>query len=177
LWELWYPYQKSVVFWIMRRYHSAEINPVKTQLMNVRMSKPDDEWMYKGCSESNALCFIMLTHNVRGRCWWNGRRGWTLPAIFHYIFVAVKWQQRNSLTEWRLTWKYIISKGVSMKSSMWKKWWPLTFIDGWWMLMETNQWMWAQWGGRWCVSAVVIVGHLHWCRFLQVWHAGSFVHR
>ena len=27
--------------------------------------------------------------------------------------------------------------------------------------METNQWMRAQWGGGWCVSAMVIVDHLY----------------
>ena len=44
-----------------------------------------------------------------------------------------------------------------------------------WSYMETKQWVWAQWGGEWCVSAVVTVsvGHLHWCRLLRVWHAGS----
>lgn len=35
---------------------------------------------------------------------------------------------------------------VSLSSSQ-KKWHPVTF-------METNQWMWAQWGGGWCVSVV-----------------------
>jgi len=38
-----------------------------------------------------------------------------------------------------------------------KKWHPLTFINAWWMFMETKQWMWAQGGGEWCVSAVMIV--------------------
>ena len=35
-----------------------------------------------------------------------------------------------------------------------KKWHPLTFIYTWWMFMESRQWMWAQWGGGWCISAV-----------------------
>jgi len=38
-----------------------------------------------------------------------------------------------------------------------KKWHPLTFIDACWMLMETKQWMWAQWGSEWCVLVVVSV--------------------
>ena len=33
----------------------------------------DDE----GCSESNASYFMMLVHDIRGRCWWYGNRGWT----------------------------------------------------------------------------------------------------
>ena len=27
----------------------------------------------------------------------------------------------------------------------------------------------------WCISAAVTLGHLHWCRFLGVWHA-ALVH-
>ena len=34
--------------------------------------------LYKGCSESNAY-FIMLTCDVRGRCWWHGSRGCIFP--------------------------------------------------------------------------------------------------
>ena len=39
---------------------------------------------------------------------------------------------------------------------------PLAFIDVSWKLMETKQWMWAQWGSGWRVSSVamVTVGHL-----------------
>jgi len=47
------------------------------------------------------------------------------------------------------------SKGVLLNSSVQKKWHPLTFIDTFWMLTETKQWMQAQWGGGWCVSVVV----------------------
>ena len=38
-----------------------------------------------------------------------------------------------------------VSKGVSLNSSMLKKWHPLTFIGTCWAFLETNQWMWAQW--------------------------------
>ena len=31
----------------------------------------------------------------------------------------------------------------------------MIFIDTCWMFMDTEQWMWAQGGGAWCVSAVV----------------------
>ena len=56
-----------------------------------------------------------------------------------------------------------------------KKWHPLTFTDFCWMCVETKEWMWAQWDGGWCISAVVTatVVYLHKCRFLQVQHAGS----
>ena len=60
-------------------------------------------------------------------------------------------------------------------SSLWKRWHPLIFIDTCQTFMELSQWMWAQWGSGWCISAVVTarLGHLHWCRLLWVWYAGS----
>lgn len=36
-----------------------------------------------------------------------------------------------------------------------KKWHLLTFIDACWTFMATSQWIWAQWGNRWCISVVV----------------------
>ena len=38
-----------------------------------------------------------------------------------------------------------------------KKWHTLTCISICWTFMEIKQWMWAQWGSGWCVSAVVTV--------------------
>ena len=38
-----------------------------------------------------------------------------------------------------------------------KKWNSLAFIDTCWTFMETKQWMRAQWGGGWCISAVATV--------------------
>lgn len=29
----------------------------------------------EGCIESNAMYLIMLTYDVRGRCWWHGHKG------------------------------------------------------------------------------------------------------
>ena len=101
----------------------------------------------EGCSKSNASYFITLAHNIRGRCWWYDSRGWTFPSIFHYsLLLCDRLQQKSSLTEWNLTWERVWSKGVSLNSSMRKKWHPLTFIDTCWVSMETKQWMWAQWG-------------------------------
>ena len=82
-----------------------------------------------GCSESNASYFILLAHNVRGRCWWGGNRGWTFPPIFLYVLLPCdRWQQRGSLSQQCLTWKCRWSKGVSLNASMQKKRHPLTFI-------------------------------------------------
>ena len=36
-----------------------------------------------------------------------------------------------------------------------KKWHSLIITDSCWIFLETKQWMWAQWGSGWCVSAVV----------------------
>lgn len=33
-------------------------------------------YAYESCSESNAFYFTMLAHNVRGKWWWCGNRGW-----------------------------------------------------------------------------------------------------
>ena len=123
---------------------------------------------HKGCSESNALYFIMLAHYTRGGCWWCGSRGWAFPPILHYtLLLCDRWHQRHSLTQQLLTWKCIWSKGVSLNSSVWKKMHSWTFIDTCWMFTKTSQWMWAQSGGGWSFSAVatVTVGHLSWCRF------------
>lgn len=31
----------------------------------------------EGCSVNNSSCFIMLAHDIQGRCWWYCTRGWT----------------------------------------------------------------------------------------------------
>lgn len=41
-----------------------------------------------------------------------------------------------------------------------------------WTVMETRQWMWFQWSGRWCVSMMVTVYHLHWYESLWAWYPG-----
>ena len=72
----------------------------------------------------------MLIHNIRGRQWWYGSRGWIFPPVFHYMLLLCdRWQQRGSLTKWHLTWKYIWSKGVGLNSSMLKIAHPLTFTN------------------------------------------------
>jgi len=121
--------------------------------------------------------FILLAHNVRGGCWRYGSRGWTFLTIFYYMLLLCdRWQQRGSLTEWRFTWKCVWNKGMSLNSSMPRRWYPLTFIDSCWTFMETKQWIWAQWGAVCDVFQAVIaatVGHLCWCKCLWAWHADS----
>ena len=56
-------------------------------------------------------------------------------------------------TEWHLTWKWMWmwSQGVSLYSSIKKKWHSLTLVDSFWMFMETKLWM--------CSEAVGSVFH------------------
>ena len=111
--------------------------------------------MYDGCSESNASYFIMLVHNVSSGCWWYDSREWTFPPISHCILLPCdRWQQRGSLTKWRVTWKCVWSKGVSWNFSPRKRLHLLTFIYACWTFTGTKQWM---WGNELWVSAVVTV--------------------
>jgi len=57
-------------------------------------------YIYKGYSESNASYVMMLTHDVRDRCWWHCSRVSTFLSTLHYILLYNKWQQRGTLTEW-----------------------------------------------------------------------------
>ena len=86
--------------------------------------------LYKGCSESNASYFMILTHGVRGRCWWDSSRGPTFPPTVPFHVVDV-WQmaEEGRLTEWCLTWECGWSSGEELNSSMRKEWHPLTFTD------------------------------------------------
>ena len=37
----------------------------------------------------NVSYFVMLSHNIKGGCWWYGRSGWTFPPITHNFFFAL----------------------------------------------------------------------------------------
>jgi len=116
---------------------------------------------YKGFSKSNASCVTTLTCDIRGACWWYGRRGWTFLSIFPYILsLCDRRQQRGSLTEWHLTWKCLWSKGVSPNSSMRENMAP---IDACWMFMVTKQWK------------LDCAGHTFLATMLlyQLWNSGS----
>ena len=76
---------------------------------------------------------------------------------FHYMLLLCDgWQQGGSVIKWCLEWKCGWSKDVSLNSSMWKTWHPLTFINTCRTSVETKQWMWAQWGSEWCLSAMIL---------------------
>lgn len=45
-------------------------------------------YIYESCSKSNASCFTVLAHNVRGRRWWHGIRCGTFPTTSCYILLA-----------------------------------------------------------------------------------------
>jgi len=71
---------------------------------------------------------ILLSHNVRGRCWWYGSRDWTFPPIFCKISLACN-RQRHSLTKFCLTWKCVWSKDVPLNSLVQTKLLPLTSVE------------------------------------------------
>ena len=131
-------------------------------------------YYYYGCSKSNASYFIMLAHDVRGK-WWYGSRGWTFPLIFPYIMsLCDERQQRVSLTKWCLTGKRIWNKDMELNSSVQKKWyWHSSLLaERSWRPTSRHEHseaisgafqLWQQW-----------VSHLHGCRCLQLWHAGSY---
>ena len=108
----------------------------------------------------------MFVYNIMDGCWGYGSRGWTFPPTFHYILLPCdRWQQRDSLKEWCLTWKGVWSKGLSLDAFPWKKLHPLTDTCG--MFMEIKEWMWAQWG----VSSV-FQHWWQWCeRQATIWMA------
>ena len=93
---------------------------------------------YENCSRSNVSYFMMVAHSDRGRCWWNGSRGWTFPPISCYILLLCdRWQQRDSPTKWCLTWKRTWSKGGALSSSMQKngtQWCSLMLAECLWRL-------------------------------------------
>ena len=91
---------------------------------------------YEGYSKSNTSYFIILTHDIRRRCWRYDSTDWTFPPIFHCIlFLCDRWQQRGSLTNG--IWHGNMYEGVELNSSLWQKWHRLTFIDIYWTFMES----------------------------------------
>ena len=137
-------------------------------MRNITFGRVDQKSvLYESCSSSNASNFMMLSHDVRGGCWWYGSRVWTFPPILHYILLQWdRWHQRGS--KWYLPWKYTWSKGVIEFLNM-EKIAPIDVHQHWWCwswtLLETKQWMWPQWSGEWCIPVVttVTVGRLSQC--------------
>ena len=137
---------------------------------------------YKGCSVSNALYFVLWACDVRGGWWWYGGRSWTFPPIFCYILLLYgRWQQRGSLTNWRLTQKWVWSKGVLFNSSVWKKMtptdiqWCLLNVSGDWKVYVSTvrQWVMCFSNDDSDVNDKPCSG---WpCRFLQAWHTDSWL--
>ena len=159
--------QKDISKWVC----SGILHPLVTATWNYFNSYLLSQQVnYKGCSESNASCFMMLAHDMRGGYRWYGSRGWTFPPVFLYILLLCdRWQQRGSLTKWYLTWSMYETKG--------KKCTPLHSL----MLAEA---LWSP--NSVCEHSELVdgvfqkqchhshcetVALLHWYRFLQPWHA------
>lgn len=125
--------------------------------------------LYEHCSKSNASCFIVLVHNIRGGCWWYGSSSWTFPSIFCYIsLLCDKWQQRKKCS---LTQKCIWRKGVSLNFSVQKK-----KCTHWHFCMLTNH-LWRPSSG--CEFSEVVGGvfkwHFKWpCPAVTPWNKEYF---
>ena len=128
------------------KFKHTNANCASTISKQISGSKPqckDMNWLFR-----KQLLFNYID-SVRGRWWWYNSGSWTFPTIFCYILLPRdRWQLRGSLTKWHLIWKGVRCVTDFLHAE------KMTFIDTWLMFMETNQWMWAQWGGGWCVSAV-----------------------
>ena len=103
--------------------------------------------------------------------WWYGNRGSSSQPIFHYILLLCDWwQQRDSQTEWCLTWKQrCITEFLHVeKIALIDIHWCLLNVDGHKSVGASTV------RGEWYVSAVVTVHHQLWRRLLGAWHAVHF---
>jgi len=132
-------------------YGGKDVSSVYWETATVLFSQ-ENMWVDLKIMHPILLCCLMM---------WEADAGGMaveVKPIFHYVLLlCVRWQQRGSLTKRSMTWKCVWSKDVELNSSVKEKCYPLTFIDAYWMFLETKQWMWAQWGSGWCISAVVTV--------------------
>jgi len=86
-------------YFLTSHQHGSEANIFK----NPSQFRSAQRCLFERCSESNASYFVMLVHNIRGRCWWSSSRGWTSQPILHYILLlGNRWPQKGSLTKWHL---------------------------------------------------------------------------
>lgn len=95
-------------------------------------------YMYMACSKSNAFYFIMLTHSVKGGCWWCISRDSTFLSItydFSLSLIATDWQ--NSIWHENVH-KVEVCYWISHCGT---KIHPLTCSDACWMFMETKYWI------------------------------------
>jgi len=109
----------------------------------------------------------MLAHRVRDGCWWYGNRGRTFPPTFRYMLLPCgRWKQRDSLTQWYLTWKRVWSNDVELNSfTIWEKMAP---TDTYWCLLNVSgdQTVDVSTVRRWVVCfsrGNSYSGHFYWC--------------
>jgi len=104
-----------------REWYTLTSAICRSACQSPELRRVQKQLLYEGCSRSNDSYFIMLDHNIRGGYRLCDSRDWTFPPVFPYLLLLCdRWQQRDSLTKWCLTWKCAWSRGVSLNSSMWK---------------------------------------------------------
>jgi len=82
---------------------------------------------------------MMLAHGIRGWYKWDGSGGGTSHQYCYTLLLCDRWQQRGSLTKWRLRRRCVWSKGLEVNSSMRKKWRQLTYVNACWMFLVKMQ--------------------------------------
>ena len=117
---------------------------------------------YEGSSKNNASYFIMLAHDIRGRCWCYGSRGWNFCQYSVTFCCCAAEVSRRAFCQngvWYESVEFLHGE---------KNWHSLIIAEHLWRSSSR-----CEHSG--CILAVVkaTVGHLHWCRLLWLWHAGS----
>ena len=109
------------VFWGNKQLHTQELIYTKAPLL------------YKGCSESNASCFIILVHSVRGGYCWDGSRGRTFPSVSHYVSLPCdRWHWippwRKSGTRWH---SLMLAECLWKPTGVWILWFYVSSVRQW----------------------------------------------
>ena len=125
---------------------------------------------YEGCSKSNASHFIMLVHDVRGKCWWYGSR-LIFPSNIPLYFVAMWWMTGGGWSDRMASDMEMSLKQRCVTEFLYAE--KITPIDIHQHLLNVDM---STVRGGWCISAMATatVSHLHWCRFLWACHAHSW---
>ena len=87
----------------MRAFRICPLKSGNISHQNTIFSLTEYYILYEGFCESNVSDFIMLAHNVRGRCWQYDNRCWTFPLIFHFILLLCNRQQIEFLHVEKMT--------------------------------------------------------------------------
>lgn len=122
--NFYYPPPQSSSY---QRRHKGNLNETNSkQELNDKslaqrfLSNSKENWqIHEGCSESNTSYFLMLTHHIRGRSWWDNSRGWTFLPVSSYMCCHVTDGWRGTIWQNGI-WlgRVYEAKGEKLNSSM-----------------------------------------------------------